>query len=548
MQTQTSTSASDSRRYVTTAIPYVNAAPHLGFALEIVQADTLARFYRLCGDDVRFQTGTDENSIKNVQAADRAGVSVPHLVKRNAGRFLALKESLDLSFDDFIQTSTDIRHRRGVERLWQVCSENGDVYKRPYRGLYCTGCEQFYKPAALDEGRCPEHGTVPDEIEEENWFFRLSRYRRPLRDLYTRGEIEIIPESRRNEVLAWIDGELEDFSISRSARRARGWGIPVPGDPDQVIYVWFDALGNYITGLGYGTDAALLSRFWTGATSREHVIGKGITRFHAVYWPATLLSVGLPVPTRIFVHGYVTVEGRKIGKSGGNAIDPIALAAEFGVDALRYHLLRHIRSTGDADFSRERLRQAYESELAGQLGNLAHRVLSMIEHYCDGIVPAPPEGILENDPLLRAAAGLTSVVAKHISAFAFDRALDAIWAFVAQANRYVSEEKPWALAKQAAAAPGSEGKLFTAKLHWHLFSLAAALHTIAQAAAPLLPRSSLKLDTKLGKSGGYNPSEPASALIGSRVSAGVPLFAMAIDTGDTSRTSAMIRPRSCSTG
>jgi methionyl-tRNA synthetase len=428
----------------------VNAAPHLGFALEMVQADTLARFYRLCGDDVRFQTGTDENSIKNVDAADQAGVPVPQLVERNAARFMALKESLDLSFDDFIRTSTDIGHRRGAERLWQACCENGDIYKRPYRGLYCTGCEQFYTSSELCEGRCPEHGTVPDEIEEENWFFRLSRYRQPLRNLYARGEMEIIPESRRNEVLAWIDGELDDFSVSRSARRARGWGITVPGDPDQVIYVWFDALGNYITGLGYGTDEALLSRFWKGASSREHVIGKGITRFHAVYWLAMLLSAGLPVPTRILVHGYVTVEGRKIGKSAGNAIDPFALAEEFGADALRYYLLRHIRSTGDADFSHERFRKAYESELAGQLGNLAHRVLSMVERYCDGIVPAPPEGLLENDRLFRAAAGLPEAVAGHLRAFAFDRALEAIWAFVAQANRYVTEEEPWTLARQAA--------------------------------------------------------------------------------------------------
>jgi methionyl-tRNA synthetase len=236
MQSETLLSACGSRRYVTTAIPYVNAPPHLGFALEMVQADALARFYRLCGDDVRFQTGTDENSIKNVQAADQAGVPVPELVQRNAARFLALKESLDLSFDDFIRTSTDIRHTLGAERLWQACSESGDVYKRPYRGLYCTGCEQFYQQSELHEGRCPEHGTVPDEIQEENWFFRLSRYRHQLRDLYAGGEIEIVPQSRRNEVLAWID-QLEDFSISRSARRASGWGIAVPGDPDQVIYV-----------------------------------------------------------------------------------------------------------------------------------------------------------------------------------------------------------------------------------------------------------------------------------------------------------------------
>jgi methionyl-tRNA synthetase len=248
-----------------------------------------------------------------------------------------------------------------------------------------------------------------------------------------------------------------------------------------------------------------------------------------------LLSAGLPVPTRILVHGYVTVEGRKIGKSAGNAIDPIALTKGFGIDALRYYLLRHIRSTGDGDFLRERLRQAYESELAGQFGNLAHRVLSMIERYCDGIVPAPPEGPCEDDHLLRAAAGLPETVAEHLRAFAFDRALDAIWAFIAQANRYVSEEEPWALAKQAAASPGAEeGGVFTARLRGCLFSLAVALDTIARAIAPLLPGSSLRLARKLGRSGGYDRPEPASSLIGSRVGAGVPLFPMAIHAADTS--------------
>jgi methionyl-tRNA synthetase len=527
MSTERPDATSGTRRYVTTAIPYVNAAPHVGFALEMVQADALARFYRLSGDDVRFQAGTDENSIKNVQAADLAGIPVPELVERNAARFLALKDSLDLSFDDFVRTSTDPRHRRGAERLWQACCDNGDIYKRAYRGLYCTGCEQFYKPDELYEDRCPEHGTVPDQIEEENWFFRLSRYRDRLRDLYAHGEIKIVPESRRNEVLAWIERGLEDFSISRSAARARGWGILVPGDPDQVIYVWFDALSNYITVLGYGTDEAFLSRYWTDALSREHVIGKGISRFHAVYWPAILLSAGLPVPTRILVHGYVTVEGRKIGKSAGNAIDPIPLAAEFGADALRYYLLRHIRSTGDCDFSRARFRQAYESELAGQLGNLAHRVLSMIERYCGGLVPGPPRGLVDDDRLLRAAAGLPQAVAGHLRAYAFDRALDAIWAFVAEANRYVSEEEPWTLAKGAALARGSdEATAYTAKLSGCLFSLATALQTIAQCTAPLLPLSSRRLASKLGKARGHNRREPSAALIGSSVEAGVPLFPM----------------------
>jgi methionyl-tRNA synthetase len=272
--------ASGTNRYITTAIPYVNAAPHIGFALEVVQADTLARLYRQQGYGVRLQAGTDENSIKNVQAAEAAGIPVAELVEQNAANFIALKASLNLSYDDFIRTSADARHRRGVERLWQACFEKSDIYKRSYSGLYCTGCEQFYKLGDLDEGRCPEHGTKPELIEEENWFFRLSRYEDALRDLYAHREIEIVPETRRNEVLSWIDSGLEDFSISRSATRARGWGIPVPGDPDQVIYVWFDALGNYLTALDYGRDDDNLSRWWTRSATREHVIGKGIIRFH----------------------------------------------------------------------------------------------------------------------------------------------------------------------------------------------------------------------------------------------------------------------------
>jgi methionyl-tRNA synthetase len=510
-------------RYISTAIPYVNAAPHIGFALEVVQADTLARFYRLLGDDVRFQSGTDENSIKNVQAANVAGIPVAQLVERNAGRFLALKDSLNLSFDDFIRTSTDARHRQGVERLWRACFDRGDIYKRKYRGLYCTGCEQFYKAEDLQDGCCPEHNTIPDEVEEENWFFRLSCYRDRLRDLYANGDIIIVPEARRNEVLAWIE-DAEDFSISRSSARAGGWGIPVPGDPEQVIYVWFDALGNYVTALGYGADESLLSRYWTEAGSREHIIGKGITRFHAVYWPAMLLSVGLLLPTRILVHGYLTVEGRKIGKSSGNAIDPVPLSAELGPDALRYYLLRSIRPTGDGDFSYERFRQAYQSELAGQFGNLAHRVLSMVERYCGGKIPAPPEGFLENDRLLGRAAALPKFVADHLLSYGFDRALDAIWVVIAEANRYTTEEEPWALAKQALAAELDEAAACKVKLRGCLFSLTATLQTIGECLQPFLPTASRQLLEKLGHTQGKKWLSSPTALVGGSVTRGVPLF------------------------
>src|SRR5262249_41184087 len=280
--------------YVTTTLPYVNARPHLGFALELVQADVLARYHRGRGDAVRFQAGTDDNSLKNVLAAEAAGAGVREFVDRNAESFLALGGALSLTVDDFIRTSRDPRHRPGVEAFWRACA--GDPYRQRYAGLYCTGCEQFYTPADLHEGRCPEHGTEPEQVSEENWFFRLSRYAAPLREAITSGRLRIEPAGRRREVLALIDGGLADFSVSRPAGRAGRWGSPVPGDPEQVSSVWSDALGNYVTALGYGrdggTDGGAYRRWWAGPDNRVQLLGKGVLRFHAVYWPAMLLASG----------------------------------------------------------------------------------------------------------------------------------------------------------------------------------------------------------------------------------------------------------------
>lgn len=486
------------RRYLTTTIPYVNAAPHIGFALELVQADVLARLYRQQGHDVRLQAGTDENSLKNVRAAEAAGVLVEELIARNADLFRQLGRALDITVDDFIRTSADPRHRPGVEKLWAACAARGDVYKRAYRGLYCTGCEQFYKPSELVDGCCPEHGTPPEEVTEENWFFRLSRYQDELRRLIVAGELEIVPETRLNEVLAWIDGRLDDFSISRCAARARGWGIPVPGDPDQVVYVWFDALGNYITALGYGSDGEHLERWWHQATTREHVLGKGVTRFHAVYWPAILLSAGLPLPTRILIHGYVTVGGRKIGKSAGNAIDPVPLADELGADALRYYLLRHIRSSADGDFSRDRFLQAYDSELAGQLGNLAHRTLTLIDRHCNGVVPSAPVRV-EEPRIITAVARLPDQVLSLIHRYDFNDALIAIWDLVSQANRYITEKEPWALAKATSSGASPSAAAATRRdLDACLSDLARVLVTVGRCLVPFLPSTSARLLSQLG--------------------------------------------------
>jgi methionyl-tRNA synthetase len=365
--------------YLTTTIPYVNAAPHLGHALEFVQADALARQRRRRGDDVRFLSGTDDNSLKNVLAAEAAGLDVQAFVDRNAAKFKELQAALNLTFDDFIRTSTDPRHKRGVEALWRACRD--DFYRGRYEGLYCVGCEHY-----ITEDRCPEHAEPPQRLAEENWFFRLSKYQGQIHDAIKTGVLNIEPAARRNEVLAFIAGGLRDFSVSRSQHRARGWGIPVPDDPDQVIYVWWDALGNYVTSLNY-PDGPDYQRWWVNADQRIHLVGKGVLRFHAVYWPAILLSAGLPLPTDILVHDYLTVDGQKISKSAGTSVDPVALAKKYGADPVRWWLLRDVPRVGDTDFTEARLIARHDADLAGGIGNLVNRVVSLIHKY--GAAPEP---------------------------------------------------------------------------------------------------------------------------------------------------------------
>lgn len=484
------------RSYLTTTIPFVNARPHLGFALELVQADVLARHRRHRGDEVRFLTGTDENSLKNVLAAEAEGIAVQELVDRNAAAFEDLKEPLDLSFDDFIRTSSDPRHRVGVERLWQRCAEAGDLYLKHYEGLYCVGCEQFYQPEDLADGRCPDHGTEPQLVAEENWFFRLSRYAEPLRELITSGKLRIEPATRRNEVLSLIDSGLHDFSVSRSQRRARGWGIPVPGDPDQVVYIWWDALGNYVSSLGYGADGDDLERWWQQSDRRIHLLGKGVVRFHAVYWPATLLSAGLALPTEILVHDYLTVDGRKISKSAGTTIDPAELVDEVGTDAVRWWLLRDVPRIGDADFTRERLIARSNTDLAGGLGNLVNRVVSLIHRYCDGRVPAgsTPDGALQN-----AVSNAPGRIDAALANYDFRPAATALWDIVEAANRYIETTAPWKLAK--AQDPLLQGVLAT--LHHTCLELASELE-------PFLPSAAARITTQCTPVNGKLP--PASPL------------------------------------
>lgn len=479
------------RTYITTTIPYVNARPHIGFALELVQADVLARRARQRGEDVRALTGTDDNSLKNVLAAQAEGVPVQELVDRNAGAFAALRGPLDLSFDDFIRTSSDPRHRIGVERLWRLCEERGDLYRKHYEGLYCVGCEQFFAPEDLPDGRCPEHGTEPQIVAEENWFFRLSRYAAQLRELIVSGRLRVEPASRRNEILSLIDGGLHDFSVSRSHSRAHGWGIPVPGDPSQVIYVWWDALGNYVTSLGFGADHPDYAKWWAGSDRRIHLVGKGVIRFHAVYWPAMLLSAGLPLPTEILVHDYLTIDGRKISKSSGVTADPAQLVEQVGTDAVRWWLLREVPRVGDADFTLERLVERANAELAGGLGNLVHRTITMIHKYRGGVVPAKASSACDE---------VSAAIDEALEDFDFRRAASAVWRIVDEANRAIDATRPWQLAKERR---GDE-------LDAALASLYAACVSLATCLAPFLPSAAELIATQCTPVDGVLP--PSAAL------------------------------------
>ncbi|MEZ4677772.1 MAG: methionine--tRNA ligase [Caldilineaceae bacterium] len=505
--------------YITTSIPYVNAQPHIGHALEMVQADTLARYYRLTGVAVRLQSGTDENALKNVQAAEREGIPTAELIERNATRFQALEKILTLSLDDFIRTSTEERHRLGVQAFWRACVESGDIYKRAYRGLYCVGCELFYTEEELINGRCPVHETVPDVVEEENFFFRLARYGDALATLIKSDALHIVPETRKNEVLSFIQRGLHDFSISRSQARAKGWGIPVPDDPSQVIYVWFDALVNYITGPGYATSAMDYQQFWISDIKRLHIIGKDITRFHAIYWPAMLLSAKLPLPTTILVHGFITINGGKVSKSKGNVIDPVALVTQYGTDALRYYLLRKVPTTSDANFTLDEFVLTYNADLADQLGNLVQRVIKMVERYCSGQIPACGE-LQPRDHELVALAGVqqATIHAAFVD-YALHRAIEAVRELVVAANKYVVDVAPWTLAKAAQA--GDESA--KAELETTLYLLLEVVRLIGHYLAPFLPETADAIGKQLGLATGTTDQLWQTALCWGQLTPGTAL-------------------------
>lgn len=475
----------NNRYYITTSIPYVNAAPHLGHALELVQADVLARHRRLRGQPVRFLTGTDEYAIKNVAAARAAGVPVADFVAAHGDRFVNLARDLDISNDDFIRTSSDPRHRPAVERVWTRSRQQGAYYRRSYSGLYCLGCEQFYAEDELVDGRCPEHGVAPEEVTESNWFFRLSHYADRILAAIESGQVRILPEQRRNEVLTFIRSGLSDISVSRPSARADGWGIPVPGDPGQVVYVWWDALTNYISSLGFGSDDADYQHWWRETGERTHVVGKGITRFHAVYWLALLLSAGEPLPTSILVHEYLTVDGAKLSKSTGTVVHPDDLLETYGPDAVRWWLVADVARLGDTDFTEERLRRRYQQDLAGGVGNLVNRTVSLIQRFRSGAVPT---GLAGGEDSL--AVALPSAIDSALSQFDLRAATEAIRTVVAAGNREIEDVRPWELARRS-------DQQAAAQLDGLLTRLARTCQILGEEIGPFLPAGAARITAQL---------------------------------------------------
>ncbi|MBI2196207.1 methionine--tRNA ligase [Candidatus Daviesbacteria bacterium] len=419
--------------YLTTAIPYVNGLPHVGHSLEYFQADTVRKYHQLKEDETLLLSGADENALKNVQAAEKEGLPIQEFLDRNSKIWHQTFEFLKVHLDVFQRGSDQKKHWPGVQKLWKLCEENGDIYKKEYGGLYCIGCESFKTETELVDGLCSIHHTKPERIKEENYFFKLSKYQEKLIQLIESDELKIAPANKRSEVLSFIKSGLEDFSISRSNERSRGVGVPVPENPSQKIYVWFDALAIYMTGIGFGWDEEKFQKWWPADL---HIIGKDINRFHTVYWPAMLLSAGLPLPKQILIHGFVNLKGEKISKSLGNVISPQDVVEKFGLEPLRYFMLSQIPIDADGDFTNERFKEVYNADLANGLGNLVARVARLCEQHeiKAGTIPTEFDQDLE----------------KLLSEFKFNEALFWIRTRITEADKEINIKKPWELSNEEA--------------------------------------------------------------------------------------------------
>jgi methionyl-tRNA synthetase len=500
--------------YITTPIYYVNDIPHIGHAYTTIAADVLARYYRMKGKEVYFLTGTDENSQKNVEAAKKVKGEelkvksekeiVTEYVNEMSAKWQETWDSLDITNDDFIRT-TEPRHKKAVKKFFEAVFKNGDIYKGIYEGLYCPGCEAYVSEMDLENGKCPFHKIAPKKIKEENYFFRFKKYEAKLLDYIEKNPDFIEPEARRNEVVNYISHHLEDISISRLSQE---WGIPVPIDKKQVIYVWFDALINYLTAVGYGTDEEKFNKWWPADL---HLVGKDIIKFHCALWPAMLMSAGLPLPKKVFAHGFFTIGGQKISKSLGNVLDPVELVNKYGIDEVRYFLLREISFGEDGDISLKRLEERYNTELANGLGNLVARVLTMCEKYFNGKIP----------PLTWGSTGPTwRTYQEAVEKLQFHQALIDIWDLISKCDKLINDEAPWQLIKIDKKRVGEV-----------IYTLLETLRHIAWLLAPFMPLTSdlileqLGLALKVEKKKSLEKAKEWGGLIpGKKIKKGKPLF------------------------
>jgi methionyl-tRNA synthetase len=470
------------RFYLTTPIYYVNSTPHIGHAYTTIAADILVRHHKQRGEETFFLTGSDENASKNVRSAEEAGVDPKTFVDRLVEEhWRPLAGRVGAEPDFFIRT-TDEGHKRFVQEFVQRIYDNGHIYRDVYSGLYCVGCEAFKNEDELVDGKCPDHGIEPERIEEQNWFFRLSAFQEPLLRLYDERPDFVQPRFRYNEARSFIAGGLQDFSLSRAGQP---WGVPIPWDPEQVVYVWVDALINYLSALTYARPREdLRERFWPVA---HHLIGKDILRFHCVFWPALLLAAGERVPRGIFVHGYLNLDDRKISKSTGNTLDPLDLISEYGVDPVRFWAARTVPFGQDGNVTLDGFRERYERELGNDLGNLLSRTTAMISRYRDGELAVPAA---VNDELAAAATALREEISPLLDRYDITSALERIWDYVRRLNRHVEQTKPWELAKD----PAREPDLVRA-----LYELADGLRVAATALFAYIPETSTRILEALGQ-------------------------------------------------
>ncbi len=466
--------------FLTTAIDFVNSRPHLGTAYEKVTADIIARYRRLAGWDTHFLMGNDEHSQNVFRKAVEQGKDPLAYCDEMEVVFRDVWKRLDVSFDDFIRTSDAKRHKPAVQKMAQACLDNGDIYEGSYEGFYCVGCEAFKQEKDLVEGHCPSHNTKPQWIREKNWFFRLSKYQQPLLKHYEQNPSFIEPDIRRNEILRLVEGGLEDISMSRAGQ---SWGIPVPFDPTSVVYVWFDALINYAAAVGYGWDEERFKEWWPASL---HIVGKDITRFHCVIWPAMLMSASVALPKQVFGHGWVYFKGERMSKTMGNIVDPLDAAERFGPDPLRLYLAKEIPYGGDGDFTWERFEEKYNADLANNLGNLVNRVASMTERYQKGVIHPGGGG-----PLAAIAAQNVATYKASMNVHALHEGAAAAFRLVSAANNYIAETQPWALAKDPANAD---------RLNGVLADTAEAIRIAAVLLSPVMPASATEILRRLGDS------------------------------------------------